>query len=252
MRARAAKLRQWEREHDHPALYGSSTKAATKATWLSAWEAEAAKDRGAVFAQALLDLTKAFETIPHQRLWEMAQQKGYPMKVLRLALAAYRMPRAVVADGVYSRKIQATRGITAGSGTATAELRLLILQLLNILDVQCPQVTAAVYVDDINLESTEEVKAEDAPPGATPAEHRAQRATKLAADIARAVNYVIKYFEEELRMDVSGTKSAYTASMPAIAQMAQTLTTKQKVKAVNVAKGQTALALLPTGRSEEL
>ena len=61
MRARASKLRDWERLHDHPALYGSTGKAATRATWVSAWEAEAAKDRGALFAQALLDLAKAFE-----------------------------------------------------------------------------------------------------------------------------------------------------------------------------------------------
>ena len=242
MRARAAKLRQWEREHNHPALYGSASRAATKATWISAWEAEAAKDRGALFAQALLDLTKAFETVPHQRLWEMAQQKGYPLKVLRLALAAYRLPRAIGADGVYSRKIQATRGITAGSGTATAELRILILQLLDILEVQCPDVSAKVFVDDINLESTEEINADEAPSGATAAEHRTVKATRLAANIAKAVNCVIKYFEE-LRMDVSEAKSVYTANMPTIAKMAQTLTTRQKVKALEVSKGHSAKML---------
>ena len=35
----------------------------------------------------------------------------------------------------------------------------------------------------------------------------------------------------------------YTANMPTIAKMAQTLTYKQKVKAVNVAKGQSAKLL---------
>ena len=243
MRARAAKLRDWERDDDHPALYGSTGKAATKATWLSAWEAEAAKDRGALFAQSLLDLAKAFETIPHQRLWQMAEKRGYPLKVLGLALAAYRLPRAVSADGVYSRLIQATRGITAGSGTATAELRLLILQLLDVLDVECPQVSAAIYVDDINLESTEEMAEDDIPPGASAAEHRTMRATGLAANLAKAVNLVIQYFDDELRMQVSESKSVYTESMPAVTAMAQSLTRDQKVKALEVSKGQTAKML---------
>ena len=143
----------------------------------------------------------------------MARQKGYPMQVLRLALAAYRMPRSVGADGVYSRMVHATRGITAGSGTATVELSLLILQLLDILDVECPNVSAAVYVDDINLEATDDVDMKDAPTTATTAEYNAMKGTELAATLAKAVNTVITYFDEGLNMDVSAAKSVYTASI---------------------------------------
>ena len=90
--------------------------------------------------------------VPHDHLWRAASKHGYPLAVLRLALAAYAMPRAVGVDGTYSRLILATCGITAGSGTATAELRCLILDLLQILALEFPEVIPAIYVDDVNLE----------------------------------------------------------------------------------------------------
>ena len=126
--------------------------AATRAAWLSAWEAETANTSGGVYGQSLLDFVKAFEMVSHDRLWDAAKRRQYPLAVLRLALAAYRMPRSISCDGVYSRLIEATRGITAGSGTATAELRNLVLDLLDILAEAFPEVVPAVYVDDVNLE----------------------------------------------------------------------------------------------------
>ena len=74
------------------------------------------------------------------------------MAVLRLALAAYAMPRSISSDGAFSRLVIATRGITAGSGTATAELRALTLDLIDMLAAEFPQLVQAVYVDDVNLE----------------------------------------------------------------------------------------------------
>ena len=154
MRARSSALRKWESEHDRGSIYGASGKAAKRASWLSAWEAENAKSKEGLYAQALLDSAKAFETVPQNKLWAQAAARGYPLQMLRLALAAYRLPRVIGIDNVFSRLIHATRGITAGSGTATAELRLLILQLLDILEVECPDAGLAVYVDDINVEAT--------------------------------------------------------------------------------------------------
>ena len=154
MRARSAALREWESKHDRSSIYGSAGKAAKRATWVSAWEAESAGSKEGLYAQALLDLAKAFETVPHEHLWKQAAAKGYPLRVLRLALAAYRMPRTIGIDAVFSRLLRVSRGITAGSGTATAELRLLVLGLLDVLDVKCPAAELAVYVDDINVEAS--------------------------------------------------------------------------------------------------
>ena len=74
-----------------------------------------------------MDLTKAFELVDHAKLLEAARKRGYPLALLRMSLAAYRLSRTIGVDGAFSRKVEATRGITAGSGFATSELRLLYL-----------------------------------------------------------------------------------------------------------------------------
>ena len=51
-----------------------------------------------------------------------------------------------------SKTVIATRGITAGSGTAATELKLLLLPLMRLLELQWSKVLVAkVYVDDLTL-----------------------------------------------------------------------------------------------------
>ena len=78
------------------------------------------------YAISLLDLVKAFETVPHAILARSAIALGFPAALIRLSLAAYRLARALGVDGAYSKLIVATRGITAGAGFATIELELLL------------------------------------------------------------------------------------------------------------------------------
>ena len=106
---------------------------AQKAAWLEAFGAETAAAGGHSHAATLLDLTKAFETVPHKYLLDAAKQHGFSLRVLRLSLAAYRVARVIGIDWIFSRKVTATRGITAGSGFATTELRLLLTELIYVL-----------------------------------------------------------------------------------------------------------------------
>ena len=62
---------------------------------------------------------------------EAAVRRGYPLALLRMALQAYRMERAVGINGTYAKAARSTRGITAGSGLATTELRLLLMDVLD-------------------------------------------------------------------------------------------------------------------------
>ena len=104
------------------------------------------------FWAGLLDLVKAFETVPHYILVQVAIELGYPLVLLRLCLASYRLRRSFGIEGVYSKLIVATRGITAGSGTAATELKLLLLPLMKLLDLQwAKSLVAKVYVDDLTL-----------------------------------------------------------------------------------------------------
>ena len=52
--------------------------------------AEAAALDPVEFGAGLLDLVKAFETVPHHILVSIAIELGYPLSLLRLCLASYR------------------------------------------------------------------------------------------------------------------------------------------------------------------
>ena len=79
MRVRISIARQWERAHDHDSLFAGPDMGAQKASWQEAFAAESASLAGLDYAQALLDLVKAFETMPHWVLTEAAKIKGYPI-----------------------------------------------------------------------------------------------------------------------------------------------------------------------------
>ena len=84
--------------------------------------------------QALIDLVKCFESVPHAELIAAAKARNAPLTVLRLSLRAYRIKRSIGINGVFSAAVIARRGITAVSGFATTELRILMSDLL--LEVQ--------------------------------------------------------------------------------------------------------------------
>ena len=121
---------------------------AQRAAWQVAFQAEAAALRSEHYAQSLVDLVKAFEKVPHHRLAQAARKHGYNLTVLRLTLAAYRLPRSVGISGIYSRTVAACCGITAGSGTATVELRVLLIDVINETYRVWPNVRLALMVDD--------------------------------------------------------------------------------------------------------
>ena len=74
------------------------------------------------------------------------------MRLLKLSLAAYRLQRTVGADGAYSKTVRATRGITAGSGFATTELKLLLHDLVVLLHARWPvALIVKLCVDDLAL-----------------------------------------------------------------------------------------------------
>eukprot|EP00973_Karenia_brevis_P056666 7882836-Karenia_brevis.AAC.1 len=138
-----------------PCIFGGAGRGAQRAAWQAAFMAECAALDGQDHAQALLDLVKAFEKIPHHALVSAALAKGYNMAVLRLSLAAYRLARSVGIDGVHSRLVRAVRGITAGSGFATSELRLLLQGVVQAVDMRWKgQIGISLYVDDLTLAAT--------------------------------------------------------------------------------------------------
>ena len=129
MKARVSLARDWEHANADASLYGAAGMGAQRAAWLEAFNTETAALNDLEHAQVLLDLTKAFETVSHQALIDAATKRGYPLDLLRMALQAYRMERAVGINGTHAQAARGSRGITAGSGLATFQLRLLLMCL---------------------------------------------------------------------------------------------------------------------------
>ena len=241
MRVRSKELRKWEEKHNPPSMHGATERSAGRAAWLAALDAEEAAGRDSFHAQALLDLAKAFEAVPHEALWTAARQYDYPLATLRLALAAYRAPRAFIVNGICSRTVRASRGITAGSGTATAELRLLMLDLLPALSAQMPNVKVDIYVDDVNLEVTlpnpaARQQRTEGKAKARLAKRVAQQMESCARQIAAAVDVCAVFFEDLHKMRLSITKSCFISSSQPIATRAASLTRCRGIKGVGRGK----------------
>jgi hypothetical protein len=104
------------------------------------------------YAQALLDLVKAFDRIPQWLLVQEAAELGYPLKILRLSIAVYKLVRVVRIGGVVSKTILAWRGITAGSIFATTEMRVILIRVMDAATKMFPRVNPVLFVDDLAAE----------------------------------------------------------------------------------------------------
>ena len=200
MRARITQARTWEQANHSDALFGGKGMGAQRAAWVEAFTVEAAALQQEEQAQALLDLTKAFELVDHSKLVDAAIKRKYPLAILKLSLAAYRLPRSIGIDGNFSREVTATRGITAGSGFATSELRLLLIDLLE--DTQAHwglSVRLSLYVDDLTISVR-------------------GKAAFVRNRLAAAVDRAVHIFQDKLLLQVSVKKSMVVASTVKLAK----------------------------------
>ena len=190
---------------------------AQRAAWTAVFAAEAAAAGGDDHAAALLDLTKCFERLPHHAIVREAQRLGYNAALLRLALKAYRLQRVIGVDGHYSDYLTASRGITAGSGFATTELRLLLYTMVATVCKYWPAARIMVYVDDITIASSG--KGEEA-----------------ARYTASATDFCVRHMERVLLQEVSSTKSLAVAGRPSVASAILRHSRTGKLKAVTQCK----------------
>ena len=148
----ADRVRVWERAGpaSGPAFNNSPGRRILDATWRECVRHAVSGSGAAV--EVLLDLAKAFDQVDRDLLWGAGLAYGYPMAVLRVALAAYSWPRRLVSDfGVSSPELRAARGVAAGSPFATFELKLLLLGAVLPLLAARPGIALSVHVDDFTI-----------------------------------------------------------------------------------------------------
>ena len=83
-RARLIIVKVWEKQNEMPSVYGGIGMGAQKAAFQIALVAEKAALLREDFGPGLFDLVKAFETVPHYILVQVAIELGYPLVLLRL------------------------------------------------------------------------------------------------------------------------------------------------------------------------
>ena len=146
------------------------------------------------------------------------------MVLFRLSLVAYRLRRVVGVEGTYSRILVAARGITAGSGFATSELRVLLIDVIEVAPRWWPRVQLALYVDDLTIAAS-------------------GVALVAAGLVAEVVNFVVKHFEQHLQLEVSAAKSVVVGSKVSVARTVagqmrcRELAPKRSAKALGVPVG---------------
>lgn len=120
--------------------------------WRHAARAEVAMALRVDYGQALLDLVRALEPIPHHVLVREANALRYPGWLIRFAVATHRMKRATRVGRAMSQAVVAVCGITAGPGSATSEMRITMIRNLDDALVAHPSVEPTMFLDSLGVE----------------------------------------------------------------------------------------------------
>ena len=95
-----------------PYLYAGKKMGSTVAAWKQGFRVELTTESGWTvnYCEALLDLVKAFDYVPHWVLIRESRPLGYTFWLLRLSIATYKMSRVLRVRKVVSGLVWAVMG----------------------------------------------------------------------------------------------------------------------------------------------
>ena len=118
--------------------------------------------------------------------------------ILRLSLASYHLPREVGLAGVFSCLIIPCLSITAGSGFATTELRIIRLDVVDDAYRLWPSAHLTLFVTDLTVNAERD-------------------ALSVVSQVSGVTDHVVKHVQEDLLLEVSTKKSVALAGRETVA-----------------------------------
>jgi len=148
-RIRRTTVRKWSDKNLNDEFFNNqSGRRIGDATWRASVTARANTMNGDKTIEVLADLKKCFEYVNLAKLWRKARWLGYPLSILRFSISSYRWKRVISWDGMASQWLLAICGLVAGSGFATDELKVYMVEDLRIIRSLDLKVPFLVHVDD--------------------------------------------------------------------------------------------------------
>ncbi len=151
-KARRATTDEWERRHPRPYFGASAGNGPIDTLWRMAARQEASVASGEVAATISEDLHAFFENIDRDRLLAEAVALGFPLPILRAALAAYSSARMLSMSGRMCREMYPTTGVVAGCSLAMVLTKLYCVRALDGYVQSAPPGTKLdTFVDDFTV-----------------------------------------------------------------------------------------------------
>ena len=145
-------MRAWRADTWRKYDYGARGRQSTDAVWLQSLFDEAAVEDQATIT-VLLDLAKAFESVPLSEAWSRGLSLGMPPAILRLALEVCSFTRHLVLQGEVTEGVQTFSAILAGTSFATDILYAVFVGPCDRLQECWPSLNLSLVVDDLALQA---------------------------------------------------------------------------------------------------
>jgi hypothetical protein len=151
--ARKELVTRWRASLQRPYDFSRKGKASAEAVWIQALGDEDAEASGEASATLLMDLTKAFESVPLHEVWRRGVLLKFPLKILRLGLELCSAPRHLTYGGaVMAKGVASLSAILAGLTFATDYMFIALAPEIDRWVYRYPCLKVAAVVDDVSIQ----------------------------------------------------------------------------------------------------
>ncbi len=143
---------EWEQRHHRSYFSATKGNGPVDTLWRLSARQEAGVAAGEVAATVSEDLKAFFEAVDRERLVREARALGFPVPIVRAALAQYASGRMLSMGGRICREMYPTTGVVAGCSLAMVLTKIYLLRALDeYVSTIPPEVALDTHVDDFTL-----------------------------------------------------------------------------------------------------